>query len=87
MGGVQVIWGECIAGALYINDFLRIAKDAGFADPRILHQGPVAIHDADIQVHLVARPTERAPACNTRPVLQPAASCVRFNPGFKHRPI
>ena len=48
--GLQVIWGECIAGALYINDFLRIAKEAGFADPRILHQGPVAIHDHDIQV-------------------------------------
>ena len=48
--GPQVIWGECIAGALYINDFLRIAKEAGFADPRILHQGPVAIHDHDIQV-------------------------------------
>jgi arsenite methyltransferase len=48
--GPQVIWGECIAGALYINDFLRIAKEAGFVDPRILHQGPVAIHDHDIQV-------------------------------------
>lgn len=47
---VQVIWGECIAGALYTNDFLRIAKETGFADPRILHQGPVAINDPDIQV-------------------------------------
>lgn len=47
---LQVIWGECIAGALYINDFCDIAKQAGFADPRILHQGPVAINDKDIQV-------------------------------------
>ncbi len=46
----QVIWGECIAGALYINDFLEIARQAGFADPRILHQSPIAINDRSIQV-------------------------------------
>ena len=57
--GLQVMWGECIAGALYINDFLRIAKEAGFADPRILHQGPVAINDPDIQV-----PCSRKGACD-----------------------
>jgi len=47
---LQVIWGECIAGALYLGDFLRIAKEAGFADPRILHQGHVSVNDPDIQV-------------------------------------
>lgn len=45
----KVIWGECIAGALYINDFLAIAKEAGFSDPRVLQQSPVAIIDAGIQ--------------------------------------
>ena len=47
---LQVIWGECIAGALYINDFEQLAKEAGFEDPRILHTGPVAVKDAQIQV-------------------------------------
>ena len=32
----QVLWGECISGALYINDFLALAREAGFADPRQL---------------------------------------------------
>lgn len=45
----KVIWGECIAGALYVNDFMAIAKDAGFKDPRVLQQGPVAIIDPQIQ--------------------------------------
>ena len=47
---LQIIWGECIAGALYINDFEQLAKEAGFEDPRILHTGPVAVKDAQIQV-------------------------------------
>jgi arsenite methyltransferase len=29
-----VLYGECLSGALYINDFLDLAKSAGFADPR-----------------------------------------------------
>ena len=30
----SILVGECIAGALYWNDFLRIARKAGFEDPR-----------------------------------------------------
>ena len=33
----QMLWGECISGALYINDFLAIARRVGFEDPRELH--------------------------------------------------
>jgi len=31
-----VLFGECISGALYWNDFYRKAKRAGFMDPRII---------------------------------------------------
>lgn len=37
--------GECLAGALYWNDFLRLAKAAGFADPRLVSDRPIAITD------------------------------------------
>ena len=30
----RVLWGECIAGALYLQDFVRLCHAAGFADPR-----------------------------------------------------
>eukprot|EP01130_Rhizamoeba_saxonica_P000997 TRINITY_DN10874_c0_g1_i1.p1 TRINITY_DN10874_c0_g1~~TRINITY_DN10874_c0_g1_i1.p1 ORF type:complete len:360 (+),score=64.99 TRINITY_DN10874_c0_g1_i1:45-1124(+) len=33
-----VLYGECLGGALYINDFLTIAKKCGFADPRIVEK-------------------------------------------------
>jgi arsenite methyltransferase len=31
-----VLYGECLGGALYWNDFLRLAKGAGFLDPRLV---------------------------------------------------
>ena len=31
-----VLLGECLGGALYVQDFLRLARAAGFADPRQL---------------------------------------------------
>lgn len=32
----EVLYGECLSGALYWNDFLTIAKEAGFKDPRMV---------------------------------------------------
>lgn len=32
----EVLWGECLAGALYWNDFLGLAREAGFTDPRLV---------------------------------------------------
>lgn len=51
-GGVvaQVLWGEGMAGALYVNDFTTIAKEAGFSDPRALQQWAIPINDTHIQV-------------------------------------
>jgi len=40
-----VLVGECLAGALYWNDFLTLAKRAGFRDPRLLASRPIEITD------------------------------------------
>ncbi len=40
-----VLYGECLAGATYWNDFLNTAKSAGFADPRLVEDRPIAITD------------------------------------------
>lgn len=37
--------GECLGGALYWNDFLNLAKAAGFKDPRLVESRPLEIID------------------------------------------
>lgn len=38
----EVLWGECLSGALYWNDFLHIARRAGFTDPRVFESSGIA---------------------------------------------
>jgi len=40
-----VLYGECLAGALYSNDFIDLAHQCGFADPRLLEHEPVVVTD------------------------------------------
>ena len=42
------LYGECLGGALYWNDFVNIAKDVGFRDPRLVEDSPIAITDAEV---------------------------------------
>ena len=43
-----VLYGECLSGALYWNDFLRLARRSGFADPRLVSSRPLAITDPEL---------------------------------------
>jgi SAM-dependent methyltransferase len=43
-----VLYGECLAGALAWEDFLAMAKAAGFAAPRLVDHRPLAITDPAI---------------------------------------
>lgn len=47
-----VIYGECLGGALYWNDFLRLAAGAGFTDPRLVEDRPLEITDPAISARL-----------------------------------
>jgi arsenite methyltransferase len=40
-----VLYGECLGGALYWNDFVRLAHRHGFADPRLVEDRPLQITD------------------------------------------
>jgi SAM-dependent methyltransferase len=44
-----VLYGECLSGALYWNDFVNLAKNAGFADPRLVEDNPLTIENAKIE--------------------------------------
>eukprot|EP00562_Extubocellulus_spinifer_P003436 CAMPEP_0178489426 /NCGR_PEP_ID=MMETSP0696-20121128/10370_1 /TAXON_ID=265572 /ORGANISM="Extubocellulus spinifer, Strain CCMP396" /LENGTH=391 /DNA_ID=CAMNT_0020117227 /DNA_START=60 /DNA_END=1235 /DNA_ORIENTATION=+ len=45
----KVLWGECLSGALYWNDFQNLAKRCGFADPRLVEDAPITIENDDVQ--------------------------------------
>jgi len=44
-----VLFGECLSGALYWNDFVNLAKQAGFADPRLVEDSPLTISNPNIE--------------------------------------
>ena len=43
-----VLYGECLSGALYWNDFLALAKSSGFADPRLVEDRLLEITAAEV---------------------------------------
>ncbi len=45
----EVLYGECLSGALYWNDFLTIAKQSGFADPRMVNTRPLTIENPELE--------------------------------------
>lgn len=46
------LWGECIAGALYVNDFLTLVRRLGFVDPRRLESRRLAIRNKAVQAKI-----------------------------------
>lgn len=47
-----VLLGECLGGALYWNDFLTLAKQAGFHDPRLVTSRPIEVTDESVRAKL-----------------------------------
>jgi SAM-dependent methyltransferase len=47
-----VLYGECLGGALYWNDFHGLAKAAGFADPRLVTDRPLGVTDEALAAKL-----------------------------------
>ena len=43
-----VLYGECLSGALYWNDFLQLARKHGFTDPRLVDDHPISINNAEL---------------------------------------
>ena len=44
-----VLWGECLSGAMYWNDFLRVSSKVGFTDPRSVKNNPITIENEEVQ--------------------------------------
>lgn len=43
-----VLYGECLSGALYWNDFLPLSRAHGFADPRLVDDRKISIGNAEL---------------------------------------
>lgn len=44
-----ILWGECLSGALYWNDFLNIAKKCGFTDPRLVKSNLITVKNKELE--------------------------------------
>ncbi len=47
-----LLYGECLSGALYWNDFQNLAKKMGFLDPRLVEDRPLTIDNEEVQALL-----------------------------------
>jgi len=47
-----MLYGECLSGALYWNDFENLAKASGFADPRLVEDRPLSIDNSEIEARI-----------------------------------
>merc|ERR1719356_555731 len=45
----SVLWGECISGALYWNDFHNLAKKCGFLDPRLVKDSQITVNNKRLE--------------------------------------
>ena len=43
-----VLFGECLSGAMYIEDFRRMLRDVGCLDYRVVSKGPIELHDPEV---------------------------------------
>ena len=68
-----VLRGECLAGALYWNDFLSLAKAASFGDPRLVSDRP-----------LLPRLREHLAYAEGHAVPGPLRLSWRLQPPFRH---
>jgi len=45
----SVLWGECISGALYWNDFENLSKKVGFGDPRLVEDSVITVNNPELE--------------------------------------
>ncbi|SER59068.1 Methyltransferase domain-containing protein [Nitrosomonas sp. Nm51] len=45
----SLLYGECLSGALYWNDFVPLARAQGFIDPRLVTDRPITIDDPQLR--------------------------------------
>jgi arsenite methyltransferase len=44
-----VLYGECLSGAMYWQDFQNMARETGFLDPRLMTDSPIDVTDSELK--------------------------------------
>jgi arsenite methyltransferase len=44
----NILWGECLSGALYWNDFINLCKKCDFKDPRLVKSKSITVNNENI---------------------------------------
>ncbi|NXC44671.1 AS3MT methyltransferase, partial [Penelope pileata] len=45
----RVLWGECLAGALFWGDLYSIAEEVGFSPPRLVTASPITVGNKELE--------------------------------------
>ncbi|KAM7418685.1 hypothetical protein PAMA_016015 [Pampus argenteus] len=45
----KVLWGECLGGALWWKDLLRLAEEVGFSTPRLVKANVITVDNKELQ--------------------------------------
>lgn len=48
----EVLYGECLSGALYIEDFRRQVRNLGCLDYRVVSRSPITVNNAEIEAKI-----------------------------------
>lgn len=82
--------GECLAGALYIEDFRRLMRDVGCLDYRTLSSNPIVLQDAAIRQKIgmidFFSNTCRAFKCDLEDVCEDYGHVVTYRGTIEHMP-
>lgn len=89
IGNDPVIYGECLGGALYWNDFLNLSKANGFGDPRLVTSRPMEIGDPVLEEKLAGFKFYSATYRlfnieNLEPACEDYGQAVVYNGGVAH---
>lgn len=87
----EELYGECISGALYWNDFINLSKECGFTDPRLVKSRPLAIENTRLQEMLGDRRFFSATyrlfkIAELEPACEDYGQAVRYKGSIEHHP-
>jgi len=86
-----VLYGECLSGALYWNDFKTLARKVGFCDPLLVETSDITVDDSALQAKLgpikfFSRTYRLLKVPDQEPSCEDYGQSVRYKGGIEHSP-
>lgn len=86
-----ILYGECLSGAYYWNDFINAAKTAGFIDPRLVESSPITIENEQLEqrvgnIKFYSATYRLFKLAGLEPACEDYGQAVIYNGGIAHHP-